>query len=295
MQNKIGKKMKKSILTVILVIAAITASQSLYILDQTKQSVVLRFGEAVNFENTPGLKYKLPFIDNVIYFDTRLLDLNADPKEVISSDQKRLIVDAFAKYKIVDPLKFVQTVRNERMARSKLNSILESSIRQILGAEKLKAVLLEGKRGDVMAKIQSNVNNEALSFGIEVVDVRIMRADLPAKNSQAIFYRMQSEREKEAREFRAEGSEEAQKITAKAERDKLIIVANAKRDADIIKGQADAKATQIFAKAYGKDINFYEFYKSMEAYKNSIANNKTDLYLSPDNQFFKYFGNLSGK
>ena len=146
-----------------------------------------------------------------------------------------------------------------------------------------------------MAKIQSNVNNEALSFGIEVVDVRIMRADLPAKNSQAIFYRMQSEREKEAREFRAEGSEEAQKITAKAERDKLIIVANAKRDANIIKGQADAKATQIFAKAYGKDINFYEFYKSMEAYKNSIANNKTDLYLSPDNQFFKYFGNLNGK
>jgi membrane protease subunit HflC len=287
--------MKKSILTVILIIAAVTASQSLYILDQTKQSVVLRFGEAVNFENTPGLKYKLPFIDNVIYFDTRLLDLNADPKEVISSDQKRLIVDAFAKYKIIDPLKFVQTVRNERMARSKLNSILESSIRQILGAEKLKAVLLEGKRGDVMAKIQSNVNNEALSFGIEVVDVRIMRADLPAKNSQAIFYRMQSEREKEAREFRAEGSEEAQKITAKAERDKLIIVANAKRDADIIKGQADAKATQIFAKSYGKDINFYEFYKSMEAYKNSIANNKTDLYLSPDNQFFKYFGNLNGK
>ena len=287
--------MKKSILIVILVIAGITASQSLYILNQTKQSVVLRFGEAVNFENTPGLKYKLPFVDNVIYFDTRLLDLNAEPKEVISSDQKRLIVDAFAKYKIIDPLKFVQTVRNERMARSKLNSILESSIRQVLGAEELKAVLLEGKRADVITKIKSNLNNEALSFGIEVVDVRIMRADLPAKNSQAIFYRMQSEREKEAREFRAEGSEEAQKITAKAERDKLIIVANAKRDADIIKGKADAKATQIFAKAYGKDINFYEFYKSMEAYKNSIANNKTDLYLSPDNEFFKYFGNLSGK
>ncbi len=287
--------MKKSVLIIFLVLVGITISQSLYILDQTRQSVVLRFGEAVNFENTPGLKYKFPFIDNVIYFDTRLLDLNADPKEVISSDQKRLIVDAFAKYKIVDPLKFVQTVRNERMARSKLNSILESSIRQILGAEELKVVLLEGKRSDVMAKIQSNVNTEALSFGIEVVDVRIMRADLPAKNSQAIFYRMQSEREKEAREFRAEGSEEAQKITAKAERDKLIIVANAKRDADIIKGQADAKATQIFAKAYGKDINFYEFYKSMESYKNSIANNKTDLYLSPDNQFFKYFGNLNSK
>jgi membrane protease subunit HflC len=287
--------MKKSVLIIFLILVGITISQSLYILDQTRQSVVLRFGEAVNFENTPGLKYKFPFIDNVIYFDTRLLDLNADPKEVISSDQKRLIVDAFAKYKIVDPLKFVQTVRNERMARSKLNSILESSIRQILGAEELKVVLLEGKRSDVMAKIQSNVNTEALSFGIEVVDVRIMRADLPAKNSQAIFYRMQSEREKEAREFRAEGSEEAQKITAKAERDKLIIVANAKRDADIIKGQADAKATQIFAKAYGKDINFYEFYKSMESYKNSIANNKTDLYLSPDNQFFKYFGNLNSK
>ncbi|MBT4922159.1 MAG: protease modulator HflC [Rickettsiales bacterium] len=285
--------MKKLLLIITVALVTIIVPQSLYILDQTEQSVVLRFGEAVDFEDKPGLKYKLPFVDDVIFFDNRILDLNADPKEVISSDQKRLIVDAFAKYKIIDPLKFVQTVKSERMARSKLNSILESSIRQVLGEEQLNVVLQEGKREAVMSKIQSNVNTEALSFGIEVVDVRIMRADLPAKNSQAIFYRMQSEREKEAREFRAEGSEEAQKITAKAERDKLITVANAKRDADIIKGQADAKASNIFAKAYGKDIDFYEFYKSMESYKNSIANNNTNLYLSPNSEFFKYFGNLN--
>ena len=285
--------MKKLLLIITVALVTIIVPQSLYILDQTEQSVVLRFGEAVDFEDKPGLKYKLPFVDDVIFFDNRILDLNADPKEVISSDQKRLIVDAFAKYKIIDPLKFVQTVKSERMARSKLNSILESSIRQVLGEEQLNVVLQEGKREAVMSKIQSNVNTEALSFGIEVVDVRIMRADLPAKNSQAIFYRMQSEREKEAREFRAEGSEEAQKITAKAERDKLITVANAKRDADIIKGQADAKASNIFAKAYGKDIDFYDFYKSMESYKNSIANNNTNLYLSPNSEFFKYFGNLN--
>jgi modulator of FtsH protease HflC len=287
--------MKKILSIIAVVIITIILPQSLYILNQTQQSVVLRFGEAVKFEEAPGLKSKLPFIDDVIFFDNRLLDLNADPKEVISSDQKRLIVDAFAKYKIIDPLKFVQTVRNESMARSKLNSILESSIRQILGEEQLNVVLQEGKREAVMGRIQSNVNNEALTFGIEVVDVRIMRADLPSKNSQAIFYRMQSEREKEAREFRAEGSEEAQKITAKAERDKLITVANAKRDADIIKGQADAKASYIFAKAYGKDMGFYEFYKSMESYKNAIANDNTNLYLSPNSEFFKYFGNLNKK
>ena len=284
--------MKKVISLTFLIVAFIIFIQSVYILDQTKQSVVVRFGEPVNFEKDPGLKFKLPFVDNVLIFDNRILDLNADPKEVIALDQKRLIVDAFAKFKIIDALKFVQTVRNEPGARSKLNSILESTIRQKLGQEPLNALLQPGKRADIMNNIQSFLNNEAKTFGIEVIDVRIMRADLPSENSQAIYRRMQTEREKEAREFRAEGSELAQVIVAKAEREKIEILANAKKESEIIRGQADAEATKIFADSFGKDTEFYGFYKSLEAYKESIAKDSTNVYLSPDNDFFQYFGKL---
>ena len=284
--------MKKVISLTFLIVAFIIFIQSVYILDQTKQSVVVRFGEPVNFEKDPGLKFKLPFVDNVLIFDNRILDLNADPKEVIALDQKRLIVDAFAKFKIIDALKFVQTVRNEPGARSKLNSILESTIRQKLGQEPLNALLQPGKRADIMNNIQSFLNNEAKTFGIEVIDVRIMRADLPSENSQAIYRRMQTEREKEAREFRAEGSELAQVIVAKAEREKIEILANAKKESEIIRGQADAEATKIFADSFGKDTEFYGFYKSLEAYKESIAKDSTNVYLSPDNYFFQFFGKL---
>jgi modulator of FtsH protease HflC len=281
--------MARLILIIFTFIIIVVGSQSFYILNQTEQSVELRFGKAVDKETTPGLKFKVPFVDNVQFFDTRLLDLNADPKEVIASDRKRLIVDAFAKYRIVNALKFYQTVKNERSARSKLNSILESSLREVLGNYPLSALLQAGERVKIMDKIKNIVSNKAKSFGIVVQDVRIMRADLPQENSKAIYRRMQTEREREAKEFRAEGQEEAQKITSKADREKVEILANAKKSSQYIRGDADAIATRTFARALSKDPSFYEFYKSLEAYKKSIANGDTNILISPRNKFLKYF------
>ena len=280
--------MYKVILIVFTVFSVIIFSKSVYILNQVQQSVELRFGKAMDQETEPGLKFKMPFVDNVEFFDNRILDLNADPKEVISSDRKRLIVDAFAKYKIINALKFYQTVRNENSARNKLNSIIESSIRQVLGGYPLSDLLQPGKRTIIMDEMRNIVDQKAASFGIKVVDVRIMRADLPQKNSAAIYRRMQTEREREAKEFRAEGAEEANKITSMADREKVEILSYAKRDSEIIRGNADAMATKIFAKAIGKNPNFYEFYRSLEAYKDSIANKETNIVISPDNQFFKF-------
>ena len=281
--------MKKIILLVFLGIVAIFTTQSLYILKQTEQSVELRFGKTVDQEITAGLKFKVPFVDSVIFFDKRLLDLNAEPKEVIAADKKRLIVDSFAKFQIIDALKFYQSVRTERSARSKLNSILESSMRQVIGDVPLKALLTAGLRGDVMDKIRDIVNRESQSFGINVVDVRIMRADLPQENSSAIYRRMQTEREREAKEFRAEGNEAAKRITAKAEREKVEILANSQKKAEIIKGQADSAATKIFANSFGRDPAFYDFYKSLEVYKNSFAKADTKIIISPEGKFFKHF------
>jgi membrane protease subunit HflC len=280
--------MYKIILIIFTVVAIIVFSKSVYILDQVQQSVELRFGKAMDQETNPGLKFKMPFVDNVEFFDNRILDLNADPKEVISSDRKRLIVDAFAKYKIINALKFYQTVRSERSARNKLNSIIESSIRQVLGGYPLSDLLQPGKRTIIMDEMRNIVDQKAASFGIKVVDVRIMRADLPQKNSAAIYRRMQTEREREAKEFRAEGAEEANKITSMADREKVEILSHAQRDSEIIRGKADARATKIFARAVGKSPSFYDFYRSLEAYKASIANKETNIIISPDNKFFKY-------
>ena len=280
--------MYKIILIIFSVIAIIVFSKSVYILDQVEQSVELRFGKAVDQETQPGLKFKMPFVDNVEFFDNRILDLNADPKEVISSDRKRLIVDAFAKYKIINALKFYQTVRSESSARSKLNSIIESSIRQVLGGYPLSDLLQPGQRTIIMEEMRNIVDEKAASFGIKVVDVRIMRADLPQENSAAIYRRMQTEREREAKEFRAEGVEEANKITSMADREKVEILSHAKRDSEIIRGTADARATKVFANAIGRSPSFYEFYRSLEAYKEAIANKETNIVISPDNKFFKY-------
>ena len=284
--------MNKIIFVILAAVGLIVLSQSLYVLNQTEQSVVLRFGKAVDKETEAGLKLKAPFVDNVVFFDNRLLDLNADPKEVISSDRKRLIVDAFAKYKIVDGLKFYQTVKNEMSAQNKLDSIIESGMRQVLGGFALNDLLQPGKRIIIMNQMKDVVDKKARSFGIEVADVRIMRADLPQENSTAIYRRMQTEREREAKEFRAEGVEEANKITSKADREKIEILAIANKESEIIRGGADARATKIYARVIRKDVNFYEFYRSLEAYKKSIAKQDTNLYLSPDNRFFKHFQNL---
>lgn len=281
--------MQKVILIIFSIVAIVVLKQSLYVLNQTEQSVVLRFGKAVDKESEPGLKFKAPFVDTVEFFDNRLLDLNAEPKEVISSDRKRLIVDAFAKYRITDSLKFYQTVKNEISARNKLDSIIESSIRQVLGSFPLGDLLQPGKRASIMQEMKDIVDQKANSFGIAVEDVRIMRADLPQENSAAIYRRMQTEREREAKEFRAEGEEEANKITSKADREKVEILALAKKESEIIRGGADAKATRTFANAIEQDASFYEFYRSLEAYKKSISNEETNIIISPNSRFFKHF------
>jgi membrane protease subunit HflC len=236
----------------------------------------------------PGLYFKVPLLQTVRFFDKRILNLSAQDKEIIAKDQKRLIVNAFAKYVINDPLKFYQTVHDEQGAHNRLNSIVDSSLRQVIGSVPL-ATLLTDQRSALMKNIQQLVNAQANGFGIDVIDVRILRADLPKENNDAIFKRMQTDREKEAKEFRAEGAEEAQRIKSKAEKDRKVLLAEAQRDAQIIRGEGESISNKIFAEAFSKDPEFFAFYRSMEAYKNSITDKDTSLILTPDNQFLNYF------
>jgi len=269
-------------------IALLLIINSFYIVDQREQAVVLQFGETVRLEDTPGLKMKLPLVQDVLFFDNRILDLNAEPREVIASDEKRLIVDAFARYKITDPLKFYQTVHDETGVRNRLNSILDSSLRQVLGSVPL-STLLTGQRTEIMKNITEIVNNQAQNWGIKVIDVRIMRADLPQKNSEAIYLRMQTERDREAKEFRAQGAEEALAIRAKADRDRVILLAEAQKKAQILKGEGDGQAAGIFADAFGKDPEFAGFYRTMQAYRESLKKDDTTVILSPNGEFMRYF------
>jgi len=285
----------KKISIIIAIAVAFLVYGSVFIVNQAEQVLILRFGEPVDVVNKPGLNFKRPFfLESIVRFDKRVLDLNAEPREVIASDQKRLIVDAFAKYRITDPLKFYQTVRNEYGIRTRLNSILDSRLREVLGSFPL-STLLTGERSNIMQQIYENVNDEVKSFGIDIVDVRIMRADLPEKNSQAIYQRMQTEREREAKEFRARGAEEAQKITSHAEKDRTIILAEAEKQSQILRGEGDATAIKIFADAFGKDEEFYSFYRSMQAYKKTIDQGDTKFVLSPDSEFLRYFGDIGGR
>jgi len=262
---------------------------SVYIVDETEQAIVLQFGEPQSGIKKAGLHFKRPFfLQNVVKMDKRILDLNAEPRELIAADQKRLIVDAFAKFRITNPLKFYQTVRNEFGIRTRLNSILDSRLREVLGSVPL-STLLTGERSDIMRQIKDNVNKETEGFGIDVVDVRIMRADLPEENSKAIFKRMQTEREREAKEFRAQGAEEAQRITSRAERDRTVLLAEAEKKAQILRGEGDAEATNIFAEAFGKDPEFFNFYRSMQAYRMTLKKENTSMILSPESDFLHLF------
>ena len=283
--------MTKNKFLILITILFISISSTLFVVDQRKQALVLQFGEAVKVIYEPGLKFKLPLVQNVVFFDKRILDLNINEQEVIASDQKRLIIDAFAKYKIVDPLKFYTTVNNEFNAKGKLSTILNSSLRRIIGEIPLNN-LLSKERPEIMAKIKNEVGNESKIFGIEIIDVRIVRGDLPRENSNAIFTRMQTEREKEAREIRATGFEESEKIKASADKEKTIIIANANKDSNITRGKGDAAANKIFAKAFSRDPGFFDFYRSMQAYEKALKNkSKTRMVISPDKDFFKFFGN----
>ena len=272
-----------------IVLIAVVVFQSLFIVQEISQAIVLQFGDPKKIVTKAGLNFKLPFIQNVVYLDKRILNLDNDPEEVIAADQKRLIVDAIARFKIIDPLKFYISVGNERVARSRLSTIINSRIRGVLGTQEL-ATLLSTDRTKQMAIIQNDVNTEAKNFGIEIVDVRIKRADLPPANSEAIYKRMQTEREREAKEFRAQGAEIAQKIRSTADKDVTVLLAEANKKSEIMKGEGDGLRNKIFADAFGKDPQFFGFYRAMQAYEKALIGGETSLVLSPDSEFFKFFG-----
>jgi membrane protease subunit HflC len=282
-----------TILAIVLVVLGIVGYSSVFAVHQTQQALVLQFGNPVNVIRDSGLNFKLPFVQNVEFMEKRILDFDAPPVEAVSTDKKRIVVDAYARFRIADPLKFFQTVNNEVTARNRLAPSVNSSIRNVLGRVRLEAVT-SGERSGLMREIRDRVNDEAVKLGIEIVDVRIKRADLPAANSQAVYELMRAERKRIATEFRAKGSEKGQKITATADREKTVLLAKATRQSQIIRGEGDAKRNQIFAEAYQKDPEFFAFYRSLQAYRTALQAGDTTMVLSPDSDFFRYFGDYSG-
>ena len=268
---------------------------ALFTVNQTQQALVLQFGEPKRTIQEPGLAFKMPFIQDVVYYEKRVLSLiPQDAEEVILSDQKRLQVDAYARYKIQDPLLFYQTVRNELGARGRLEAIIDSSVRRALGRETLGSILT-GQRNDITRSIGDEVNASVASLGIEIIDVRLRRADYPEATSQNIFNRMKSEREREAKEFRATGEEEAQKIRADAEKTRTVIISEAQRTAQETRGAGDAEAIRIYADSFGQDKEFFSFYRSMEAYRKSMGKEGTSMVLSPSSSFFRFFKDKHGE
>ena len=283
-----SEKKLKILLPIIGVLAFISYT-TMFTVNEIQQAIILQFGDPKRVIQKAGLNFKIPFVQNVVLLDKRILNLDAPSEEIIASDQKRLIVDAFARFKIKDPLKFYISVGNERVARSRLSTIINSRIRGVLGKEEL-ATLVSKERGRLMDKITQDVNAEASKLGIEIIDVRIKRADLPQANSEAIYRRMQTEREREAKEFRAEGAEIAQTVRSTADKEVTIILAEANKKSEILKGEGDGKRNKIFADAFGKDPNFFSFYRAMQSYEKSLIGGETSLILSPDSEFFRFFG-----
>ena len=266
---------------------------SIFTVFEVKNAIVLQFGDPKVIITSPGLNFKIPFIQNVVFIDNRTLDIDAPPAEVIASDQKRLIVDAYVKFKIIDVLDFYKTLGNENVARSRISAIVNSRLRSVLGEKPLSAVLSED-RASLMKQITGLVQTEVNNFGIEIIDVRIKRADLPEANSEAIFRRMQTERVREAKEFRAQGAEIAQTIRSTADKDVTIIKSQAEKKANIIRGEGDGEANRVFAEAFGKDPDFFAFYRAMQAYSEGLQSTDTTMILSPDSEFFKFFSDPTG-
>jgi len=275
---------------IILGLLGIIAYLSIFTVFEIKNAIVLQFGDPKRVIMEPGLNFKIPFVQNVVFIDNRILDIDAPPAEVIASDQKRLIVDAYVKFKIIDVLDFYKTLGNENVARSRISAIVNSRIRSVLGERPLAAVLSED-RANLMKEITALVETEVNAFGISIVDVRIKRADLPEANSEAIFRRMQTEREREAKEFRAQGAEIAQRIRSTADKDVTIIKSQAEKKANIIRGEGDGEANRVFAEAFNTDPEFFAFFRAMQAYAEGLQNSDTTMILSPDSEFFKYFAN----
>jgi membrane protease subunit HflC len=281
------------VIAVVLVVAGIFAMSALFIVDQTQLALVLQFGQPRRVIRDPGLWVKRPFLEDVILYDNRLLDFEPPPEEVIVSDQKRLVVDTYTRYRITDPLLFFQTVNSEAAVRARLNAMVSGSLRRVLGNVTLSA-LLSVQRPAIMHQIRDEVAAQGKSFGIDVVDVRIRRADLPEENSQAIFARMQSEREQQAAQYRAEGAEAAQTVRANAERERTVILAEAQRDAQKVRGDGDAESIRVYADAFGQDKEFFAFYRSMQAYRDALTGHTTSFVLTPDTGFFRFFENGGG-
>jgi membrane protease subunit HflC len=282
------------IIGVVVVLLAILASSTFFTVQQTQQALVLQFGNPKRVITEPGLNVKLPLLQEALYYERRILDLDPPVELVILADQKRLLVDPYVRYRITDPLRFFQTVKIESRLRDRLGAIVNAGVRGVLGNVTLSMVLSE-ERADIMADIDARVNAEAQRFGIEVVDVRIRRADLPEQTSQAVYARMRSEREREAAEFRAQGFERAQQVTATADREATVIRAEAEKESQILRGEGDREKTRITREAYGRDLEFYRFYKSMTAYEYALRQDDTTLVLTPDSEFFRYFGDIAGR
>ena len=278
---------------IVLVIVAVLATSSLFIVDQTEEALVLQFGQPQRVIRQPGLWVKRPFIENVTFFENRLLDFEPPPEEVIVSDQKRLVVDTYTRYRITNPLLFYQTVNSEAAVRARLSALVNGSLRRVLGNVTLSA-LLSNQRSAIMKQIRDEVSDQGKGFGIDVVDVRIRRADLPEENSQAIYARMQSERQQQAAQYRAEGAEAAQTVRANADRERTVILAEAQRDAQRVRGEGDAESIKTYADAFGQDKEFFAFYRSMQAYRDALNGHTTSFVLTPDTGFFRFFENLDG-
>lgn len=279
---------------ILLGLALIVLYTAVFVVQQTQYALVLRFGAVRSAISEPGLYFKLPLVDNVVYFDKRVLDLDLPVQTILSADRQNLEVDAFARYRITNPLRFYQAVNNIQLANQRLSSFTNSSMRNVLASASRDAIV-RNERAQLMNRIQDDVNRQAVNLGIEVIDLRLTRVDLPAANSQAVYQRMQTERQREAADLRANGSQQAQTIRARADRERVVIVAEASRRAEELRGQGDAEKNRILALAYGRDPDFFAFFRSMQAYENGLKPGDTRLVLSPNSDFFRYFNDQTGR
>ena len=266
---------------------------SAFIVPETHSALVFRFGEPKNQYADAGLRFKTPFVENVRYIDQRNRNLDQDPTEITARNQEQLIVDAFARYRITDPLLFYQRLRTEEQGERRLGTILEDSIRAVLGAVTVDEIISE-RRSELMQQINDQLATSARPLGVEIIDVKILRADLPQTNSEAVFQRMIAGRRQLAQQYRSEGNEQANQIRAQADRQAIEIKAEAEEEAQKIRGAADAQRNAIFAAAYGKDPEFFAFYRSLLAYEEALQKGDTTILLSPNSEFFRYFNNLQG-
>ena len=281
------------ILLSFIVVLTVLAYNSLFFVEQRVQTLILQFGEPIRVIKEPGLNFKIPLAQNIVKFDKRILLFDNSAEEIIAADKKRLIVDAFVRYKIIDPLKFYQTVRFEAALNNRLGSVVNNSLRAVLGKVPLEAVISD-RRELLMQEVSELVSDRATQFGISIEEVRIKKADLPSENSEAIYRRMQTERQQEAAQIRAVGSEKARFITAESEKQKTVLLAEAQRDSDILRGQGDAEKNKILGKAFNQDPDFFAFYRAMQAYSKALTEGDTTMVLSPKSDFFEFFGNAEG-